>query len=249
MRILISDFDGTLYVNGQYKDKDLKAIHDFQEDDGIFIICTGRGVNALRDVLPAQLKPDLIIAASGAYMVKGFETIYSADMPFGTVKRIFEKFRDSRQTVTEIIADGNAYFADHYGRFENDLTIDHFETGSLQGISFDYPDEDLEDAADLKNRIAEAIPEVTIHLNRNCVDITLGDVSKGSAVNIIRNIFPGVRIYAAGDAENDLAMLEAADVSFTFDHAPEKVREKCDYIIDSIADMLHIMDNEKAAES
>ena len=53
------------------------------------------------------------------------------------------------------------------------------------------------------------------------------------------------RLYGIGDSINDLPLLEASDVSYTFPYAPKIVQEKADYVVDTIVDALdHSMKEE-----
>jgi hydroxymethylpyrimidine pyrophosphatase-like HAD family hydrolase len=47
---------------------------------------------------------------------------------------------------------------------------------------------------------------------------------------------------AIGDSFNDLPMLRAADISFTFPYAPEELRKTASHIVPSVAAALKIME-------
>lgn len=42
MKVLASDFDGTLFFKGKFKEEDLKQIRAFQAQGHQFGLCTGR---------------------------------------------------------------------------------------------------------------------------------------------------------------------------------------------------------------
>lgn len=48
MKIIASDFDGTIYVDEGFKEDDLKAIKSFKASSGIFGIVTGRSYFSLK---------------------------------------------------------------------------------------------------------------------------------------------------------------------------------------------------------
>ncbi len=59
------------------------------------------------------------------------------------------------------------------------------------------------------------------------------DSDKGLALQRFREIYPGCKIFAAGDNENDINMLKSADVSFAAANAVSKVKECSDYVLDT----------------
>lgn len=55
--------------------------------------------------------------------------------------------------------------------------------------------------------------------------------NKGDAIKSYLELFPSVKTYGVGDAENDLAMLEVVDVALAVGNASDIVKENCDIII------------------
>lgn len=74
-----------------------------------------------------------------------------------------------------------------------------------------------------------------------CHELALSGVNKGSGVRAFIEALCAhagtghVRTYAFGDSENDLAMLEAVDVSVAMGQAASHVRNRVDYVTDSCA--------------
>ncbi len=68
--------------------------------------------------------------------------------------------------------------------------------------------------------------------------VTDASVSKGSALNEVFQILGrGNRVIAAGDDENDISLLEAADVKIAMSHAPLILQEKADLIAPPTQDL------------
>ena len=70
------------------------------------------------------------------------------------------------------------------------------------------------------------------------VDLAPKGCSKGLAISEIRKYYGDCRIYGIGDSINDLPLIEAADVSYTFPYAPPEVQEKATKIVDTIVEAL-----------
>lgn len=69
MKALASDFDGTLYFKDGFKEKDLKAIKEFQDHGNLFGICTGRPLSAIIEECQGKINFDFYIVASGALVL------------------------------------------------------------------------------------------------------------------------------------------------------------------------------------
>jgi phosphoserine phosphatase len=54
----------------------------------------------------------------------------------------------------------------------------------------------------------------------------------------MRETYGDIRLYGIGDSINDLPLLEASDVSYTFPYAPEAVQKKATKVVETIVDAL-----------
>ena len=72
------------------------------------------------------------------------------------------------------------------------------------------------------------------------IDIVNHDCSKGKGVLILREALNIKRIAGIGDSMNDLPLIEAADISFTFPHAPERLKEAADHIVGTVGEAISL---------
>ena len=74
MKVFASDFDGTLrfYENGRIfsYDEDSRAVRSFQQNGGLFGICTGRPLDGILAVLDNRFEPDFYLVSSGAVLAE-----------------------------------------------------------------------------------------------------------------------------------------------------------------------------------
>ena len=70
------------------------------------------------------------------------------------------------------------------------------------------------------------------------VDVVAAGCSKGTGMCKVREIFGIDRFGGIGDSYNDLPLLQAADVGFTFPDAPEELREAADEIVLSVSEAI-----------
>lgn len=69
-----------------------------------------------------------------------------------------------------------------------------------------------------------------------CLEVVDPKSSKGYAIKEFMNAYPEAVSYGIGDGENDLAMLEAVDVSLAVGNALDIVKAQCDRVIGDCAD-------------
>ena len=73
------------------------------------------------------------------------------------------------------------------------------------------------------------------------VDVVAAGCSKGTGIDKVREIFGIERFGGIGDSYNDLPLLEASDISFTFPDSPEELRKAADEIVLSVSDAIEKM--------
>lgn len=247
------DVDGTLV----YRDPETgpgsvpsarvcEAIRAFADAGGIPIIASGRampGLVQLFDLLPFRG----CVSLDGAYVQLDGEVI--ADRCFDRVTL--------EHMVSEMLRCGMAAF------FEGtDGCVELSPTGQslydwgeaargLDGMAranptlrfgkvdfFDSATPAYRDSAYLQRELGY------YNVGDGCHELVMPGVDKGSGLRLLakrigRDLpdgFRRVRTYAFGDSENDLAMLEAADVSVAMGQAAPHVRETADYVTDSCAE-------------
>ena len=54
----------------------------------------------------------------------------------------------------------------------------------------------------------------------------------------LKDVYGDFILYGIGDSINDLPLLEASDVSYTFPYAPEICQQKADKVVETIVDAL-----------
>lgn len=247
-KALASDIDGTLFFRRGHPDhrlhlmlrQDIKAVGALQASGGLFGVCTGRPICGVRRSLHNRLRLDFVIASSGAMIVDGGG-------------RVIERHEISRDAANELLklpeaqqgrppflsAGGDFLILGVPGKGLSHLPLKPLRRledlkDPLYSVSFEPGTE--QDAHDLAENINETFGgALSAFQNRTCVDVVPAGCSKGQGVSAVRRHF-GVDLMAGiGDSFNDLPLLEAADVSYTFHRSPAEVREKADVLVDDVA--------------
>lgn len=242
---LACDFDNTLYFHDteeRFRAQDVFEILFFRKRGGVFGICTGRSPDSILDIVGSFMHPDFIISVSGALIVdeKG-EVLESTCLDPGTARSIMQDFDQKAAMVFH--ADGHVYSIGHK-EYELQIQVSDFSElpqKAIYGISMRLGSED--EAAEAAALIgAKYSGKATAYQNVRNVDIVAAGCSKGTGLCRVKEIFGIDKMGGIGDSFNDLPLIEASDVGFTFPDAPEALREAADEIVISVSQAIEKLD-------
>ena len=96
MKVLASDFDGTLFFKDEtptIREKDIEAIKKFQAAGNKFGICTGRHLRGILDVTKNKIDFDFYILNSGCIILDhDCNPIYERWIDYSDAIQVFEKY-------------------------------------------------------------------------------------------------------------------------------------------------------------
>lgn len=239
-RAVACDFDNTLYFTGAeepMRASDIFSILYFQQRGGLFGICTGRSLVGVRDVIGPYIRPDFYILASGALVIGGeSEVLCKKCMPLETVEKIYRRFEGRLRMVIQ--ADDTVYTFGEETYLQT--RIDSFSAldgADIYGVSCAAGDEKTAaEAAEEINRLYG--DEVTAFQNTTHVDVISRGTSKGEGARVVKEALGVRELYGIGDSYNDLPLLESADHACAMEHAPIEIREKAEYVVRSVSELL-----------
>ena len=130
---------------------------------------------------------------------------------------------------------------DYPGKYYVITGVDDAPKGLIHQVSVHT--ESLEDAARLSAAInARFGDQVEAFQNVVEIDIAPKGCSKGKGVQTLRDhmrdTLGDFTLYGIGDSINDLPLLDASDVSYTFPYAPEICQKRATKVVDTIVDAL-----------
>ena len=244
---LISDFDNTLFFRNteeQFKAQDIFEILFFQKRGGLFGICTGRSPDSILDTIGHFMHPDFIISVSGALIIDGKGIVLDKHcLDLATTEAIYNRFKDKALVVVH--ADGHVYAL---CKMEYPLQIqiescDELPADRIYGISMRLPDEEA--AAEAVQRIQEEFGDrAAAFQNLVNVDIVAAGCSKGTGAAKAKELFSIGKMGGIGDSFNDLPLIEAADVGFTFPTSPEALISAADHTVLSVSQAIETLEKE-----
>lgn len=241
-KIFTSDFDGTLYF---YKEEvklppeSVEKIRAYQAAGNLFGLCTGRQVGGLMPFIRGFVEPDFMITASGANIVgRDGAPIFEGSVAPDVADAIIREVRPKGNRMTLDVGGEICVFEkmEFPGKYYVIHGLQDCPPGKIHEVSIHT--ESLEEAAAMSRHINETYGDrVEAFQNVIEIDIAPKGCSKGHGVEVIRERFSRAetcRIYGIGDSLNDLPLIQAADVSYTFPYAPEELQEKADKVVDNI---------------
>ncbi len=250
-KVFASDFDGTLYF---YKAADpdklpeasVKKILEYQKAGHLFGLCTGRQVGGLSPFIDGHFVPDFYITSSGANIVDGnLKEIQKRGVDREVARALIELVRERTKKTGEeyrmtLDIEGDiCVFAemDYPGKYYVITGVDDAPEGLIHQVSIHT--ESVDDAQGIVDEVNERFGNaVTAFRNVIEVDIAPEGCSKGNGVLTLREHMGECKLYGIGDSMNDLPLIEAADVSYTFPYAPKELQEKATKVVETIVEAL-----------
>ena len=250
MKVFASDFDGTLYFYKGATEAErlppvsVETIRRYQAAGHLFGLCTGRQVGGLTPFIGGILQPDFYITSSGANIVgRELEPILKRGVDRSVADTLIREYNPKGYRMTLDIEGEICVFArmDYPGFYHVITGVDDAPDGLIHQVSIHT--ERLEDAAAIAAAVNERFGDfVQAFQNVVEVDIAPRGCSKGKGVLYLRDYMKQhwgeVKLYGIGDSMNDLPLLDAADVSYTFPYAPELVQKRATKVVPTIVDAL-----------
>lgn len=242
-KMLASDFDGTLMFDGKFRESDLKKIKDFQRQGNLFGLCSGRPFQGMAELCNGKLDIDFYILCSGALILdRNYQVIAKRTLNQELMYRFFQQYGNDYPIYIQ--ANFMLYTfekEDIPGMVMNHIShLDEVE-GDIYGFSMHAGSE--ENAAKISRQIEMLFPELSVYQNREYIDVTEKGCSKGSGIEVIKNIFSISKIAGIGDSYNDIPMLEAVNQAFTFHTSPINVKKTANHVVGSVEEAINIILN------
>lgn len=237
--ILLIDVDGTLIKNGEKEISSniLESLKYAKQKGHILVIATGRSLKSTTEIKEydnfnyiACLMGSVIFSVSKNQIVYKDEDIINNQY----IKPLIQYFIKENKTwaYKNEKEDKTTYDVEKYGnRFkaikvsEGELMADLHNNKIIQLVSH----KDLID-----NTVIQQFNELDFVYVPNHYDITKKGQSKANIVEYFKNQYPKYQIVAIGDSNNDIPMLEKADISIAMGNANNDVKNICDYITKSV---------------
>lgn len=246
-KVFASDFDGTMYfykADVKLPPENVEMIRRYQAAGHLFGLCTGRQVGGLTPFINGVVAPDFYVTSTGANIVdRDLKPIYKRGVDRAVADAIVRAVQPRGCRVTLDVEGDICVFAkmDYPGFYYVIDAVADAPEGLIHqlGIHTESPDEAAALSAWVNANFGE---HVNAFQNVQEVDVAPLGCTKGKGVLLLRDWmrerYGEITLYGIGDSINDLPLLEAADVSYTFPYAPEFVQRKATKVVPTIVDAL-----------
>lgn len=251
MKLLATDYDGTLKFGDSVQEKDVKAIQEWRKAGNLFSIVTGRSKQSItRELEENNIQVDYLVTNNGGMVFddKG-EILLETTLDNITAIDLMYVSHEMPDVVSYTVNDGvnrhkvevHPNLEEHrYANLQPDWTEEEImDSGRFAQIVYSCatPESTVELAKNLNAHFGEI---VTAFANNFVVDIVPKGVDKATGIDFI-SAYASVNdddVYCIGDSHNDVPMLEACENSAAVSMAYTNVKEAAHYEYDSVADYI-----------
>lgn len=251
--LFASDFDGTLYMHGKeegFREEDLVSIRDFQNNGGLFGVCSGRSLSGVQASTKDAIDFDFYILGTGAQVLdKNGNILWQKVMDLDTASSLYNLFKDRTHMIFHGERDVYTCEKALYSQIHISSPEDIIEKKDhIVGLSFGFqsPEEASEAALQMNHDYAG---KAYGYVNINMLDVVPSGCSKGEGLRKAEALLHGTSTAGIGDSYNDIPLIDGADTGFTFHRSPEEVQKHADYVVDSVTEALKIIEHTKREQS
>ncbi|MBQ7383776.1 MAG: HAD-IIB family hydrolase [Clostridia bacterium] len=228
--LLCTDFDSTLYVNGAISEENFKAIEYFKKNGGLFTIVSGRPDWMLVDMLGAVRPNTYVCGLNGSVigMLDGSDKVYESFVEDG----LKEYHRIICRDIPEIKR-FHYFTADKMTKVDredfSDGLIREHNKNDMYKITYSV---EAEHSNSVVARISEILDERYLVTRSSIRGIEMQNACdcKGAAVKRLERIVGADTLVCVGDFENDISMIESADIGYAVGNACESLKTVADRI-------------------
>ncbi len=246
-KVFASDFDGALYFrNAEVKlpPENVEMVRRYQAAGHLFGLCTGRAAGGLTPFINGLITPDFFITSTGGNIVdRDLKPIFQRGIDRAVADAIVREMKPKGFSLTLDVDGEICVFAkmDYPGFYRTITGLGDAPQGQIHQItiSAQRPEEASAASAWVTEHFGN---QVSIFQNGCELNVAPQGCSKGKGINLLRDWmnkqWSDITLYSVGNSINDLPLMEAADVSYTFPHAPEILRKKATKIVPTIVHAL-----------
>ena len=250
MKILATDYDNTLAMNGKVDIKVLNSIKKWRDDGNKFGIVTGRDFRLIHiEIEKYNIPFDFLVCATGCVIYnQNLEIISEKSMSEDAVKYLIDapifKEKDhfiiSKKNDTYLVCSKKE--REKYEKIDiKDFWIERENFNDYENVNqFGVRVRDIEQAKKCKEIIIKDIGDKVIpHQNMNCLDITPVGIDKGLGIKILLEKMNWInsKIFVIGDKYNDIPMIKMFN-GYTVINANDEVKKEAKAVYKDVGDLI-----------
>lgn len=228
--LICSDFDGTIYVDKALSDENCAAVRYFQENGGKFTFASGRFVSMFDDFCDRIVPGAPIAGLNGAVIAEpcGGRVLYRGGIERAEAVRFAFRALERYEGAQNVIL------------YREDSSIKVKKGEALPPEIDDLPDMlakiSLTVDADKSDGIfadmtARAAGKYSVSRSwKRGIEFNSPSDTKGKAALRIKEMVGATHLVCVGDYENDLSMIEAADIGYAVENAVPALKAAADRV-------------------
>ena len=227
-KIIFLDLDGTLWTFEKIPSSALEAIELARKNGHKIYINTGRTRCEIPQFLLDMNLDGYCFGAGSEIIIDNKQVLFKEYIKLDRDKSTFtsEKNRERMRQFHTDNRMGNRFLS-----FPDISTITDDDYNQVMKVSIHF------DSLSQREEILRQIPKHLTFTNFMHLggEITHSEYNKATAIQFVKNYYKEIyETVAMGDSENDLLMLEYADISIAMGNGVKEVKEKADYVTDKI---------------
>lgn len=251
MKLLATDYDGTLRYAKQVMPEDLAAIRRWKEAGNLFVICTGRSYESIKKQIDEHnIDCDYIVSNNGGWVFdKEGKVLISTKLDYVTGLDVLYIAKTIDGVSSYVVNDGlnrhkivvNPNLVEHrYPTLQPDISEEEvMDRGDFAQIVISMTEQSL-----ARNLSLELIThfggEIEAYANNFVVDVVPKNVSKAGGLSFVAAYedIEDEDIYTIGDSYNDIPLMEYGVNGAAMAMSYEDVKEHALYIYNSVGEMI-----------
>lgn len=254
MKLFVADLDGTLLnEDNRVSEKSKEALKQLEQAGYIICLASGRVLSSVESIIQEAGVKALAIGNNGAIMSdEQRNIIYKNSIKKEVLKDIVTYLIDD--DLVFHMYDNNTFYSnklikERVNHMVNPDGEDHVKYHIDKDIS-NYIEEnntdiykinlqlDLKNNNEIKSKLESFRDIDAIMSGKDCTDVMAKDINKWDAINFyLKNSNKDIeKIVCIGDYDNDITIVENADVGIAMENGTSELKEVADYITSSNTD-------------
>ncbi len=228
--LICTDWDGTLFWDGQIPEENIRAIRDFQKNGGLFTVCSGRYPDFLRRYAE-QIHPNTYAITLNGALILDLDTNevlyegFSDEEMFDRIDEIFAAGAPYRTVNlypcgTSDISENNHYTKEEFFAKEKILRQRRY----YKALLFTPDEEEGKRALAIRNAGLHSVNYELVRSWDRSLEIVRRCNNKAAGTHRVKEATGARHLVTVGDYENDISMLDAADLSYAVANADPSVK-------------------------
>ncbi len=225
--MILSDLDGTLLNHAELSPQHLEAVRYFVDNGGAFCPATGRAEDFLFKNFPDLPLKNYCIVKNGTaiYDCHAKNYIWYKSFDSGVWDRlsyILERFADVKKV--------SVHAMEEFVSFDEGEALSEKIKQAVRGEALKIVLH-IPKAHDLVEHCEQFGDYQYVCSTENLFEILPKETGKGVSVNVLRTLLKDIKCFVGiGDYENDVSLLEAADIAVAVDGGFEPLKAYADWV-------------------